>query len=163
MKTITTIFSLLLTFQSIVAQDNTQEEEETKKKETFYIIGNNNPISEDSLFDNKTQKKVILDAFNVESKNMLGKFEIPGYDATIQFYIKKGKEGFLTFNQKSNETIRNMIKDESPLPLKDLDLKHIPLSFFKDFKEPEYFKKIPINAKFKSIEIELSEGSIIRC
>ncbi|MDO5969923.1 hypothetical protein Q4Q35_08885 [Flavivirga aquimarina] len=143
---------IVITFLLLTSHIFAQEQVKQDNKETFYIIGDNQPISSDSLYSTETQKKIVLDAFNAESQSKLGKFEVPGDNTPIQFYIKNVKKFFSVLNKNFSKTSNKLTQK---------NLKYIPLTSLEEIQNSKHYTAIPKTAKFKLIGIELCEGSII--
>ncbi|WP_046757376.1 hypothetical protein [Kordia jejudonensis] len=137
----------------------------------FIIIGNNDPVPVDSLFSNSAATQVLANVFSIESKTNLGKFEVPGNDAYINFYYSERHK-----SDKENETFKELLTDSNSnlddesyaLTLRQIratetkkvtgsDTKKKTVKTIKD----SLIKRIPDGAKFQSIQIELREGGIV--
>lgn len=132
----------------------------------FIIIGKNNPVPVDSLFSNSAATQVLADVFSIESKTDLGKFEVPGDGAFINFYYPeshKSDEEIASFKKLLNDANSDTDSKSYALTLRQIRATETD-STTEDFTKPvkgSLLKRIPDGAKFKSIQIELREGGIV--
>lgn len=127
------------------------EEKAALDPEKFIIIGDNDPVKVDSLFSNSSARKVLANIFSIDSKTNLGRFEVPGDNEVINFYVERKK------NKKEVKEFDSVMAQEyNPNHADDL------ITLETAIKKSSYkYEKAPQQARFKSIQVELLEGGIV--
>lgn len=127
------------------------EEKTALDPEKFIIIGDNDPVKVDSLFSNSSTRQVLANIFSIDSKTNLGKFQVPGDNEVINFYVERKRD-----KKRVKEFDSVMAQEYSPNHADDL----ITLKTANEGSSFKY-EKVPEQARFKSIQIELLEGGIV--